>query len=83
MTSNTPKKRSTKAVINENGDRVTPVSHLPASRRVESPPCTACRSANTFIYATRQIARYCKCRKCGHTFTIGPSVTPMDDLQTR
>jgi hypothetical protein len=77
------KGRSTKAVTNTNGDRVTPVTRLPASGRVEAPPCVACKSANTFIYATRQIARYCKCRRCGHSFTIGPNVTPVDDIQTR
>lgn len=78
-----PKHRSTKAVVNGEGQRVTPVSGLPASSRVEAPPCTACKSANTFIYATRQIARYCKCRRCGHSFTIGPSVEIVDDIQTR
>ena len=77
------KQRSTKAIINQQGERVTPVSHLPASQRVESPPCVACLSHNTFIYATRQIARYCKCRRCGHSFTIGPSATTVDDIQTR
>jgi DNA-directed RNA polymerase subunit RPC12/RpoP len=77
------KNRSTKAVVDAYGRRVTPVRGLPASQRVESPPCSACRSENTFIYATRQIARYCKCRYCGHTWTIGPRATPVDDIQTR
>lgn len=74
--------RSTKAVIKD-GKRLTPVSGLPASSRVESPPCMACHSQSTFIYATRQIARYCKCRHCGHTWTIGPGVGRVDDIQTR
>lgn len=82
MSTNKPN-RSTKAVVNENGERVTPVTRLPAAQRVEAPPCTSCRSLNTFIYATRQIARYCKCRRCGHSFTIGPGVITVDDIQTR
>jgi hypothetical protein len=77
------RRRSTKAVINENGQRVTPVTQLPASQRVEARKCTSCLSPDTFVYATRQVARYCKCRRCGHTFTIGPGVTTVDEIQTR
>lgn len=80
------KHRSTKAIVNANGDRVTPVTNLPASQRVEAPPCTSCKSPDTFIYTTRGYIRYCKCRRCGWTYTHAVSVvssTVVDDIQTR
>jgi ribosomal protein L37AE/L43A len=83
---NTPQKhRSTKAVINSDGQRVTPVTGLPASQRVEAPPCTSCRSENTFVYTTRGAVRYCKCRHCGHSFVHAVSKPPVVviDIQTR
>lgn len=80
--------RSTKSVVNPNGQRVTPKTGLPASnQRAEAPNCTSCRSSNTFIYATRQFIRYCKCRHCGHTYSFSrPSTvraTTIIDIQTR
>lgn len=78
--------RSTKAIVNLTGDRVTPVTKLPASQRVEAPPCTSCKSDNTFIYTTRGVLRYCKCRHCGWTYSHSVSVlsaTRIDDIQTR
>jgi len=77
------KNQSTKPVVTAIGRKVTPSTGLPASQRVTCPPCSSCRSDETFIYATRQIARYVKCRHCGHTFSIGPPVSPVDDIETR
>jgi hypothetical protein len=73
-------------VINQNGERVTPVRGLPASQRVEAPPCVSCKASATFIYTTRGAIRYCKCRHCGHTFTHSVSrvvAVVLDDIQTR
>lgn len=64
-------RKPTKAVTDEDtGRRVTPVTGRPASQRVEAPPCPSCRSPNTHVYATRRPVRYCKCRRCGHTYTV-------------
>ena len=80
------KNRSTKAVIDRQGNRVTPVTHLPAARQIEAPPCRACHSNDTYIYTTRQIARYCKCRHCGHSFAWyrhPPLATTPNEIQER
>lgn len=76
------RRRTTKAKTVD-GQRVTPVTELPASNRVESPPCQLCHNENTFIYATRQRVRYCKCRHCGHTWTFAAKVVTYENIQTR
>jgi hypothetical protein len=55
-------------------DGKTPVSGLPASQRVTAPDCVSCCSEDTFIYCTREVMRYCKCRHCGHTWSFGRTI---------
>jgi hypothetical protein len=77
-------KRTTKAKT-VNGQRVTPVSNLPASQRVNAPRCASCHSDSTFIYATRSPKHYFKCRRCGYTdyFESRDIAGVVDDIQTR
>lgn len=60
--------RSTKPV---NG--LTPVTQVPAAPRFTAPSCSSCRSDNTGVYTTKRdsefIIRYCKCQRCGWTWT--------------
>lgn len=66
-------KKTTKPI-----DGLTPVSGLPASQRVTAPRCPSCLDADTFIYFTAKPKRYCKCKRCGHTWKIVvmPRVAP-------
>jgi hypothetical protein len=74
--------RSTKPTTNTEGELVTPKTGIPASQRVTAPKCVACLSEQTYIYATRNVIRYCKCRRCGHTWSHAVA-TVVDDIQTR
>lgn len=74
--------RSTKPITNNNGQHVTPKTGIPASQRVVCPICTSCKCVDTFIYATRGAVRYCKCRRCGHTYSHAV-VAVVSDIQTR
>jgi DNA-directed RNA polymerase subunit M/transcription elongation factor TFIIS len=76
------KRRTTKAKTVD-GKRVTPVTEMPASNRVEAPGCRLCHNTNTFVYATRQRIRYCKCRRCGHTWTFASDAVTVSQIQTR
>ena len=76
------KHRTTKPTTNGSGIQVTPVTGIPASQRVICPICTACKCVDTFIYATRGSVRYCKCRRCGHTYSHAVA-TVVSDMQTR
>ena len=79
--------RTTKSKV-VNGKRVTPVTEQPASQRVEAPRCPVCspeEGLRTYIYATRDRKRYCKCRRCGWTWGVAFEhvAAPVDDMQTR
>lgn len=83
------KRRSTKAIRDENGQRVTPVTKRPAADRYEAPACPACKSNDTIVSTTRWIARYCKCRHCGHSWPVyrrpplAPPASVVDSIETR
>ena len=77
------KKRTTKPK-QVNGAKVTPVKGEPASQRVCAPECQCCHNERTYIYATRGRLRYCKCRRCGWTWSIsGDLAASVDNIQTR
>lgn len=78
--------KSTKAVVDDDGRRVTPVSRLPAARAAEAPPCPLCACESTYIYATRTPTRFCKCRQCGHSYKhviLAVDSHPIDDIHER
>ena len=79
---NNNKRTTTKPINGTNGQKLTPTTQQPASQRVISPCCTSCKWMDTYIYATRGSVRYCKCRRCGHTWSHA-TVTVAASIQTR
>lgn len=67
------KKKATKRAANRpktkaNGERVTPVTGVPASDYWVATDCTVCRSENTWCYNTSNGKHYFKCNRCGFTW---------------
>jgi transcription elongation factor Elf1 len=52
--------------------RIKPLKH--ATR------CHSCQSDKTYVYDTKRVIRYCRCRQCG--FSWSQAIT-VDEIQTR
>jgi len=64
-----PKKaKSPKPIINDEGEKVTPKTGLPASEYWVAGDCQLCNSSETHCYNTSNGKHYIKCRRCGHTW---------------